>query len=78
MEYFKLDENKKIRDTQYILAGRHTLARGEPRPGREPGNGPGPGPAAVEERPSYVAPSAGGRMPPSDRVPRNLRELFGF
>ena len=32
-EYFKLDANKKVRDTQYSLAGRSSLARGEPRPG---------------------------------------------
>ena len=31
-EYFKLDANKKVRDTQYSLAGRSSLARGEPRP----------------------------------------------
>ncbi len=32
----------------------------------------------IEERPQYVSPSNGGRLPPSDRVPRNLRELFGM
>jgi membrane carboxypeptidase/penicillin-binding protein len=67
-EYFKLDGNKKLRDTQYTLAGRHSLAR----------SGPMPAPNVIEERPPYVPPSAGGRLPPSDRVPRNLRELFGF
>jgi len=33
----------------------------------------------IEQRPQYVPPpSAGGRLPPSNRVPRNLRELFGM
>jgi hypothetical protein len=32
----------------------------------------------IEERPQYVPPSTSGRLPPSDRVPRNLRELFGM
>jgi membrane carboxypeptidase/penicillin-binding protein len=76
-EYFKLDANKKVRDTQYSLAGRHSLAAA-PRPAM--GGGPGPGPASnmIEERPQYVPPSTGGRLPPSDRVPRNLKELFGM
>ncbi len=42
-EYFKLDANKKLRDTQYSLAGRSSLARGEPRPGMVGAFGPGPG-----------------------------------
>jgi penicillin-binding protein 1A len=77
-EYFKLDASKKVRDTQYSLAGRNSLARSEPRPGGGIGPGPGPGQNAIEERPAYVPPSASGRLPPSDRVPRNLRELFGL
>ena len=78
-EYFKLDANKKLRDTQYALAGRHSLARGEPRPSGRRLAGPAvPAPNAIEERPQYVPPSAGGRLPPSNRVPRNLRELFGL
>ena len=45
-EYFKLDANKKVRDTQYSLAGRSSLARGEPRPGMawQAVLGPVPGP----------------------------------
>ena len=77
-EYFKLDGNKKVRDTQYALAGRHSLARGEPRPDGRRCQAPGPRQTPTEERPQYVSPSAGGRLPPSDRVPRNLRELFGM
>ena len=86
-EYFKVDANKKVRDTQYSLAGRSSLARGEPRPGMAGGFGPGmgggfgpgPGPNVIEERrQQYAQPSAGGRMPPSNRVPRNLRELLGL
>ncbi len=80
-EYFKLDAVKRLQDTQYSLAGRHSLVRGEPRPGAagsSPGSSLGPGPNVVEERPPYVTPSAGGRLPPSNRVPQNLRELFGF
>ena len=41
-------------------------------------SGPGPAPNVIEERRQYAPPSAGGRLPPSNRVPRNLRELFGF
>ena len=77
-EYFKLDANKKVRDTQYSLAGRSSLARGEPRPGMAGGFGPGPGPNVIDERRQYAQPQAGGRLPPSNRVPRNLRELFGL
>jgi penicillin-binding protein 1A len=77
-EYFKLDASKKLRDTQYSLAGRHSLARGEPRPMTGGGFGSSPPPSMIEERPQYVPPSAGGRLPPSHRVPRNLRELFGL
>jgi membrane carboxypeptidase/penicillin-binding protein len=76
-EYFKLDANRKVRDTQYALAGRHSLAA--PRPMMEGGPGPGPVSNMIEQRPQYVPPpSAGGRLPPSNRVPRNLRELFGM
>ncbi len=49
-EYSKLDANKKVRDTQYSLAGRSSLARGEPRPGMAGSFGPGPGPNVIEER----------------------------
>ena len=77
-EYFKLDANKKVRDTQYSLAGRSSLARGEPRPGMAGGFGPGPGPNVIEERRQYAQPSAGGRRPPSNRVSQNLRELLGL
>ena len=78
-EYFKLDANKKLRDTQYALAGRHSLARGEPsRLEANTGAGPGAGPNVIEERPRYLAPSANGRLAPSNRVPRNLKELFGL
>ena len=77
-EYFKVDANKKVRDTQDSLAGRSSLARGEPRPGMAGGFGPGPGPNVIEERRQYAQPSVGGRMPPSNRVPRNLRDLLGL
>jgi penicillin-binding protein 1A len=108
-EYFRVDGNKKVRDTQYMLAGRHSLARGEPRlggptfspgygpsagpgyapsagpsyapsagPFAGPGPGPRPGPNGIAERPQYVPPSSAGRLPPSNRVPRNLQELFGL
>jgi membrane carboxypeptidase/penicillin-binding protein len=87
-EYFKLDGKKKLRDTYYSLAGRHSLARGEPRlgdarpgearPGEARPGAPGAGAIAIGERPQYVPPSAGGRLPPSNRIPRNLRELFGL
>jgi membrane carboxypeptidase/penicillin-binding protein len=80
-EYFKLDGNKKLRDTQYALAGRHSLAAA-PRPylegGPAAGTGSGPALSRIEERPPYAPPSVGGRLPPSNRVPRNLRELFGM
>ena len=69
-EYFKLDANKKVRDTQYLIAGRNSLARSGPPPGA--------GASVIEERPPQGPPQAAGRLPPSGRVPRNLRELFGF
>ena len=67
-------------------AARHPICAGRtPQPGarRAAAGGGGmrrlAGPARrAEERPQYVSPSAGGRLPPSDRVPRNLRELFGL
>ena len=64
-EYFRLDGNKKLRDTQYALAGRHSLAR----------SGPMPAPAANDDRPP---PQQGitQRPNPMDRMPRTLRELF--
>ena len=79
-EYFKLDGNKKLRDTQYALAGRHSLARGEPRAGMTAAGTAG---RSSAERGSSSGRNmrrhrAGGRLPPSNRVPRNLRELFGF
>jgi penicillin-binding protein 1A len=76
-EYFKVD-GKGMRDTQYLLAGRHTLARGGIDPTK---------PMPVEERPPASQPqqqaqaqlqASGGRLPPSNRVPRSLKELFGF
>ena len=70
MEYFKLD-GKAVRDTRNLLAGRNSMARGEPRPAS-------PGSNAADERPLYVSPPQGGRLPPSNRPPRNLRELFGL
>jgi membrane carboxypeptidase/penicillin-binding protein len=75
-EYFKLD-GKRVRDTQFALAGRHSLARSEsPQPAGAPPR-PGLAPNSLVERPQYVAPDAG-RLPPSNRMPRNLRELFGL
>jgi membrane carboxypeptidase/penicillin-binding protein len=69
-EYFKLDGHKKLRDTQYALTSRHAVARSEPRLAPEARE-------IVDERPA-APPIVGGRLPPSDRVPRSLRELFGF
>jgi len=66
-EYFHLDDHKRLRDTQYALAGR---ARGEPRSAAATG----------EERPMAMAPP-GTRMmqgAPPERRPRNLRELLGL
>ena len=59
-EYFKLDANKKVRDTQYLIAGRNSLARSGPPPGA--------GANAIEERPPQGPPQAAGRLAPSDRV----------
>jgi membrane carboxypeptidase/penicillin-binding protein len=78
VEYFKLDQGKMLRDTQYVLAGRHTLARGGAHPKR-------PAPLAMDERPLAAQAQAqaqtqgnSGRLPPSDRLPRSLKELLGF
>lgn len=79
-EYFRLDAHKKLRDTQYALAGRHSLARGGPmaapvedRPPPQQGVVPRPsyGPSAYGSGPGYV-PNQGS----ADRMPRTLRELF--
>jgi penicillin-binding protein 1A len=76
IEYFKLDANKALRDTQHLLTNRHAMARDEP-----PRPAAGAVVAADERRPLASQPQPqvnGGRLPPSDRVPRSLRELFGF
>jgi membrane carboxypeptidase/penicillin-binding protein len=80
-EYFRLDGHKKLRDTQYALAGRHSLARSGPMSGpamnddrpqsqqgviQRPGNGPNMGS-------SFLSGPA-----PAERMPRTLRELFRF
>jgi hypothetical protein len=65
-EYFRLDANKKLRDTHYALAGRHSLAR----------SGPIPAPAANDDRPPQPHPGVIQRPNPMDRMPRTLRELF--
>jgi membrane carboxypeptidase/penicillin-binding protein len=69
-EYFKLDANRALRDTQYLLTNRHAVSRSEtPRPA-----------SAMDER-ALVAQQqqvSGGRLPPSGKVPRSLKELFGF
>jgi len=65
-EYFRLDGNKKLRDTQYALAGRHSLAR----------SGPMPAPAANDDRPPPPQQGVIQRPNPMDRMPRTLRELF--
>jgi membrane carboxypeptidase/penicillin-binding protein len=65
-EYFRLDGNKKLRDTQYALAGRHSLAR----------SGPMPAPAANDDRSPQPHPGVIQRPNPMDRMPRTLRELF--
>jgi membrane carboxypeptidase/penicillin-binding protein len=69
-EYFKLDGQKRLRDTQYALTARHAVARNEPRGA----------PEAADERPAPQggAMNAAARLPPSGRMPRTLRELFGF
>jgi penicillin-binding protein 1A len=65
-EYFRLDANKKLRDTQYALAGRHSLAR----------SGPMPAPAANDDRAPQPHQGVIQRPNPMDRMPRTLRELF--
>ena len=65
-EYFRLDAQKRLRDTQYALAGRHSLAR----------SGPMPAPAANDDRPREPQPGVIQRPNPMDRMPRTLRELF--
>jgi membrane carboxypeptidase/penicillin-binding protein len=65
-EYFRLDANKKLRDTHYALAGRHSLAR----------SGPMPAPAMNDDRPPQPHPGVIQRPNPMDRMPRTLRELF--
>ena len=65
-EYFRLDAHKKLRDTQYALAGRHSLAR----------SGPMPGPAANDDRSPQPHLGVVQRPNPMDRMPRTLRELF--
>ena len=68
-EYFKLDDAKRLRDTQFLLTKQHAMARGE-RPA-----------TAADDRP-LVTPAQqqanGGRLPPSNRMPRSLKELFGL
>ena len=71
-EYFKLDANKKLRDTQYSLAGRNSLARGEPPPAG--GASARSGANAIEERPQHAPPSAGG---PAAAVRIACRETCG-
>jgi penicillin-binding protein 1A len=65
-EYFRLDANKKLRDTHYSLAGRHSLAR----------SGPMPAPAMNDDRSPQPHPGVIQRPNPMDRMPRTLRELF--
>ena len=63
LEYFRLDEKHRLRDTQHALVDRrHALARSEPRPAGEPRG--------------YQ--DAGPRGGPPERAPRSLRELFGL
>lgn len=64
-EYFRVDDKKRIKDTQYALSGRHAPARGEPRP------------MPNDERSMAMQPQLGPRMyVPPERPPRSLRELF--
>jgi membrane carboxypeptidase/penicillin-binding protein len=68
LEYFRLDDRKNMRDTQYALVDRrHVVARAEPRP-------PHPG---IEER-IFGIPGPNMRHGPPDRRPRTLRELLGL
>jgi membrane carboxypeptidase/penicillin-binding protein len=77
-EYFRLDAHKKLRDTQYALAGRNSLARGGSMAAPVMNDNRPPPHQGVIQRPSYgPAPSAGpGYGPGPDRMPRTLRELF--
>lgn len=76
-EYFRVDGRKQVKDTHFALAGRHSMARGgePPRPMAGPALQP---PNAIATRPQYLPPDAGSRLPPSNRMPRNLRELLGL
>ncbi len=80
MEYFRLDAHKKLRDTQYVLAGRGSMARGGPMAAPVVNDERPPPQQGVIQRPSYgPAPSQGpsyGSGPA--RAPRTLRELFRF
>jgi membrane carboxypeptidase/penicillin-binding protein len=67
-EYFRLDAQKRVRDTQYALGSRHVATRSEPRPVQSP----------AEARMMTLPPAASARMNmPPERMPRNLRELLG-
>jgi membrane carboxypeptidase/penicillin-binding protein len=68
-EYFKMDAQKRVKDTQYALGGRHVAAQIESRPQANAG----------EERPTAMRPGIAARMqPPQERMPRNLRQLLGL
>jgi membrane carboxypeptidase/penicillin-binding protein len=81
MEYFRLDAHKKLRDTQYVLAGRGSLARGGPMAAPVMNDERPPPQQGVIQRPSYgpapgYGPGSGPGPGTGDRMPRTLRELF--
>jgi len=79
MEYFRLDAHKKLRDTQYVLAGRGSLARGGPMAAPVINDDRPPPHQGVVQRPSYgpgYGSGPGSGSGAGDRMPRTLRELF--
>ena len=75
-EYFRLDGQKKLRDTQYALAGRHSLARSGSAPAMNDDRPPSQ--QGVVQRPG-AGPNMGSSFlsaPEERRMPRTLRELF--
>ena len=76
-EYFKLDANKRLRDTQFALAGRQSLARGALRPPRRtaPASAPAPDEQRAACRPRPATPARRDRR---TGCRATLRELLGL